>query len=646
MSARLLRSAALVTALVPLALAVLPAPVWGQAWKPSVTWSSYLGGHQVDELRDAITNANDEVIVVGQTGSTSGFPADPGLPSATTGRDAVVARFNQDGSLAWARVFGGSGNDLARRVRWVDDGTGDVFVAGTLTQVTGRMGIQTSPTTFVEPAAEQFYKGGNSDAFLARVSANGELLWFIFVGGDHTDEGVSLAVDGSTVYVGGRSSSSSSSFSGSEQVGARGGGSDAFVTQVDLTSADGPKVLWTRFIGTEDPAAEDTAYALLVKDSSLYVAGTVGSPFSESGIKRVEDFHEGADDGFVAKLTRTGSVDWFTHVGSDGTDDVRDLLAVPDVAGVTLVGRTNSPAFPSAGSGGAGIDTYVLRLQEDGVRVTGGIRVGSGGNEEVAQAAVDALGNVFVGGKTTSNSGLDQNAFDATYTGTSEGFVAMVDAALTRPLWISYVGGDSTSTEEWVRAMAAGPRGQLTLVGSSDALDVLQGTVRHDDSHNGDLDGILFRLEVDDPSAPSTGQVVASISATGVFATWGFENASRNFTDPETGINRYEWAIGHSGRSDNVQPFTSVKTSTEGSASFQPQVGLTYYVTVRAFNGVGHRSNEARSAELSWSPPAGKQPLLGWGCGSTGGDLAGVLGLVALASLMARRARRTPGAER
>ncbi len=91
-----------------------------------------------------------------------------------------------------------------------------------------------------------------------------------------------------------------------------------------------------------------------------------------------------------------------------------------------------------------------------------------------------------------------------------------------------------------------------------------------------------------------------------------------------------------------MQPFTSVETSTEGSASFQPQAGLTYSVTVRAFNGVGRPSNEARSTGLPWSDggPGNISPL-GWGCGSTGGGgLVGLLGLVALASLMARRARR------
>jgi hypothetical protein len=315
-SARLLRGAAVVAALVPLALAVLSAPALGQDWKPSVTWSSYLGGGQVDELRDAVTNANDEVFVVGQTGSTSGFPADAGLPRSGSGRDAVVARFNPDGSLAWTRVFGGSGNDLARRVRLVDDGTGDVFVVGTFEQ--SDAGIQTSPSTTITPVESQAYKGGSSDAFLARVRSNGELRWFLFVGGGDTDEGVSLAVDDSTVYVGGRSRSTSSSFSGTSKLGTRGDGFDAFVTQVLLTSQDRPNVLWTRFIGTNDPdlppisypVADDTAYSLLFKSPNLYVGGTVGSRFSDTdnSIKTVEEFHLGPDDGFVAKLTRAGGV--------------------------------------------------------------------------------------------------------------------------------------------------------------------------------------------------------------------------------------------------------------------------------------------------------------------------------------------------
>jgi hypothetical protein len=545
-----------------------------------------------------------------------------------------------------------------------------VFVVGTLTQVSGG-GIRTSSTTTLAPAGGHSYKGGISDAFLARVRADGELLWFIFVGGNNADEGVSLAVTRTTVYVGGRSESDSSSFSGLAKAGSRGDGSDAFVSQVDLILEDSPKVPWTRFIGTNDSLAfvesHDTAYALLVKASSVYVGGTVGSIYSESGVSPIEPFHEGGEDGFVAKLKPTGDIEWFTNVGSDSTDDVRDLLAVPEVAGVIAVGRTNSQSFPRSDTGGGGVDTFVLRLREDGVRVPGGVRVGKDGNEEVAQAAVDALGNVFVGGRTTSSSGLALHAFDTSYNGSQEGFVAMVDAALTQPIWVSYVGGNNSNAEEWVRAMVAGPQGRLTLVGSSDATDVLQGPVRHDPSHNGALDGILFRLEVD-PSAPSVGQVVASISETGIFATWSFSEPSRNFTDPETGISRYEWAIGHSGQSDNQQPFTSVKT-TEGSANFQPQAGLTYVVTVRAFNGVGRPSTDARSTLLPWGsadagtgnlPDSGTPPPdpvdvepqdpqspLGWGCGSTGGGgLAGVLGLVALASLLARRARRASGSER
>ncbi|HZH79059.1 MAG TPA: hypothetical protein VEY88_23735 [Archangium sp.] len=652
MSTRLLRGAALVAAFVPFALALVPAPALGKDWQPSVSWSSYLGGAQVDELRDAVTNADDDIFVVGQTDSTSGFPADAGLPMSSTGRDAFIAKFKPDGTLAWARVFGGSGADLARRVQLVPDGSGDVFVVGTLTEVWGEGWIHTSFTTILAPVGMHSYKGGESDAFLARVSADGELLWFIFVGGRGKDDGVSLAVTETTVYVGGRTKSDSASFSGAKTVGTRGlftEASDAFVSQVDLIHERSPKIPWTRFIGTTATVkrADNTAYALLVKAPDVYVAGIVNLSFNESGITPIKDFHQGDEDGFVAKLKPTGDMEWFTHVGSAGPDDSRELLAVPEVAGLIVVGRTSSPGFPRSGTGGGGADTYVLRLREDGVRVPGGVRVGTDGNEEVAQAAVDALGNVFVGGRTTS-SDLDQNAFDTTYTGGQEGFVAMVDAALTQPIWVSYVGGNNTDPSpddpgEWVRAMVAGPQGRLTLVGSSNADDVLRGPVGHDPKHNGSLDGFLFRLEVD-PSAPSAGQVEASLSETGISATWGFSEPSRNFTDPETGIHRYEWAIGHSGQRDNVQPFTSVKTLTEASTSFEPQVGLPYSVTVRAFNGVNRPSEEV-SFELGTL--AGSLSPLGWGCGSTGGGgLVGALGLVALASLLARRARRASGSGR
>lgn len=72
--------------------------------------------------------------------------------------------------------------------------------------------------------------------------------------------------------------------------------------------------------------------------------------------------------------------------------------------------------------------------------------------------------------------------------------------------------------------------------------------------------------------------------ATTIYANWS------GFSDPETGIAEYEWAIGTTPGGEDEMPFTSVGLSTSASEVGPFARGLTYYVTVRATNGAGLKS--------------------------------------------------------
>lgn len=658
MSARMSPRAGLAVALLPLVLAVLPAPAHGQPWKPSVTWNSYLGGSAVDELEGVIVNGQNEVFVSGQTNSTD-FPGGAGLSASGAKRDALVARLNADGTPLWARVFGGVGEDHAIQMQFVPGSSGqEVYVVGTLE--TSASGFHTTPTSASPVPLENTYRGGNSDAFLARLNANGDLRWILFLGGSSTDEGLALAVDSSAnkVYVGGRTTSSAASFQPAAK-GVRGGDYDGFVVQVDVSDADNPTPAWARLIGTTGSFGsngDDAVYALALQGGAVYAGGVVGSDIEgdDPSIPVIEGFHEGDNDGFVAKLSTAGGVTWFTNLGGASDtdeDEVRDVLAAPN-GGLIVVGTTNSAnQFPSTN-----VDVFVVPLNELGRRGDG-LRYGGPGNERMeGHASLDALGHVFFGGRTSSATDLVQNAFDGTYETNSptnsDGYVAMMDAALTRLIWASYAGGAATQ-DEWVRGMFAGPLGQLTVVGYSDApTGLLQVANGYDTSANGVSDGFLFRLEVD-PTAPEVDRAVAAqASPEGRF------NANWKFSDPETGIIDYAWALIENGV--RVQDFKSVGTKEFllASESLPLAPGKDYVVTVRATNGVG-RTTEAMSASFSWTPTdagtvdtpdsgtpgpepedGGLQSPLGWGCGSTGGGgIAGTLMVVAFVLLSLRRVR-------
>jgi hypothetical protein len=94
-----------------------------------------------------------------------------------------------------------------------------------------------------------------------------------------------------------------------------------------------------------------------------------------------------------------------------------------------------------------------------------------------------------------------------------------------------------------------------------------------------------------DGSAPVAG-VVRDGTTVGVDLDQQVSNSSLGanwsaFTDSQSGVVGYEWAVGTSPGATNVIGFTSVGSATSASAPVGLTNGSTYYVTVRATNGVG-----------------------------------------------------------
>jgi hypothetical protein len=98
-------------------------------------------------------------------------------------------------------------------------------------------------------------------------------------------------------------------------------------------------------------------------------------------------------------------------------------------------------------------------------------------------------------------------------------------------------------------------------------------------------DGVT--IDVSGPTAGSvndgTGSDIDSQTDTrSISANWS------GFADPQSGIARYDWAIGTSPGGQQVLPFTSVRTATRATkTSLRLTRGTTYYVSVRATNGAG-----------------------------------------------------------
>lgn len=129
-------------------------------------WNTFLGGTGDDWSTAMASDSSGNVYVTGGGDDTWGSPIRP----HSGGNDVLVARINKDGYLLWNTFLGGSAADGALAI--AVDASGEVYVAGT------------SDMTWGSPVRAYSGKG---DAFVAKLSANGALLWNTFLGGTTTN---------------------------------------------------------------------------------------------------------------------------------------------------------------------------------------------------------------------------------------------------------------------------------------------------------------------------------------------------------------------------------------------------------------------------------------------------------------------------
>ena len=163
---------------------------------PDLAWSTYLGGSGDDFSWRIAVDASGNAFVTGYTYSSnlSGGSNNAGTNnSLKSGQDAFVAKVTSSGSLAWATYLGGSGSDCAYDI--AVDASGNAYVTGHTWSSNFSGGSNNAGTN-------NSFKGGDCDAFVAKVTSSGSLVWATYLGGSSGDYGTGIAVDSSgNAYV-------------------------------------------------------------------------------------------------------------------------------------------------------------------------------------------------------------------------------------------------------------------------------------------------------------------------------------------------------------------------------------------------------------------------------------------------------------
>jgi plastocyanin len=397
---------------------------------PVLAYSTYLGGTQFDEGLGIAVDASGSAYVTGRTVSTDFPTANPLQAASGGGFDAFVTKLNAAGSaLAYSTYLGGSNGDVGQAI--AVDPSGNAYVAGF-----------TYSTDFptVNPLQATF-GGGQDDAFVAKLNPAGSaLLYSTYLGGSGDDEAYAIALDASqNAYVTGRTYSTNFPTASPFQA-TYGGVTDAFVAKLNTA---GTALVYSTYLGGSNT---DEAYGIAVDASgSAFVTGwTQSLNFPTANPLQA---YTGGADAFVAKLNTAGSALLYSTYLGGTLNDYGEAIAVDASGNAYVTGLTNSTNFPTANPLQAtNLATYytafVTKVNTTGSALVYSTYLGGNIDDHGAGLSVDASGNAYVTGQTSSTNFPTASPLQAANGGgVADAFVAKVNAAGSALIFSTYLGG-------------------------------------------------------------------------------------------------------------------------------------------------------------------------------------------------------------
>jgi Beta-propeller repeat len=368
-------------------------------------YATYLGGSGDDVGYGIAVDKAGNAYITGDTRSADFPTAKPWQAKLGGAVDAFVAKLSADGAqLLYSTYFGGGGGE--RGLGIAVDGAGNAYITG----------YTNSTDLPVANAFQGAFAGGNADAFVLKLNPDGSApVYATYLGGgnDRPDIGTSIAADDAgNAYVTGFTNSVD--FPTLNPAQPFRGPTDAFVTKFN---PGGSALIYSTHLGG---TADDEAMGIAVDAAgSAYITGhteslnypTTAGALSTSCVAKPVNIPIGdiciGGDAFVSKLAPDGSaLVYSTYLNGSGFEVGRSIAV--DAAGHAYVtGLTNSSDFPKVNPvqdafGGGSYDAFVVKLDPGGSALMYSTYLGGGGDDGGYGIAVDAAGDAWIAGYTTS----------------------------------------------------------------------------------------------------------------------------------------------------------------------------------------------------------------------------------------------------
>jgi Ca2+-binding RTX toxin-like protein len=422
----------------------------------------------------------------------------------------------------------------------------------------------------------------NYDVSIIRFNSDGRQAWSRKLGGTAGETASSLASasDGS-VYVAG---ATGSSFGGQTN----GGSVDGFIVRYN---SDGSEA-WTRLVG--DSGVDQINRLAIGSDGSIFVSGAKNLTLDTSDV-----FVSG--DGFVARYSADGSLQWSQSFGGSGFEAASALTA--GLNGEVYVSELTLATFDTETVNFQG-NTHLTRYNSDGSKAWS-VLLGEGGASIVAKTFCGSDGAIYVFGASWSSSTADfNNPNDASI------FIARYNPDGTQAWTQSFSGNVGSQEGDIGDLHFSEESGSVYLTGASTGNFTFNGT-----TVGAGLDSFIFRIKIDEPSKSNhvpTGRV--SIVKHGQTLT-----ASNTLADIDgLGTISYQWRAdgqainGATGSSFTItqaqlgKAVTVVASYTDGGGTFESVASSA--VQVATYNTAAAENTTAITTIAATNPALGTAP--------------------------------------
>jgi hypothetical protein len=357
--------------------------------------------------------------------------------------------------IVWSTYFGGSGTDQA----------GDVLVdASNNIYITGRT---SSDNAIATVGAHQSAFVGAFDAFVAKFSPTGTLLWATYLGGLGSDEMSDAAIDANqniwiTAYT---TTTTGMATAGAFQTSiSTGGGGDALLVKFSSTGS----LLYSTYFGGS--GTDEFKGINIEPDGDINVVGSSSSPSFPlvfSGVHRTT--MSGQTDAIIIHFSSNGIPEWGTYYGGTLNDYSYDVES-DGLGNIYVAGNTFSDTGFSTTNGFKKVndknvsDAFIGKFDSTG-NIIWGTFYGGSSSDVILKFDLDTEGKLVLIGYSSSTANVaTSGAYQTAISGL--GYDAMILKMDTSgvPIWCTYYGGSGT---EYLYDVTTDPFGNIYAMGST-----------------------------------------------------------------------------------------------------------------------------------------------------------------------------------